>query len=60
MVLGDWGAWKNRVPEAHAEFARYVGLDHLAPRRAVPLADYNLDEFWQAAMQGAEAINYPA
>ncbi|MFS8481418.1 MAG: hypothetical protein FWJ72_10865 [Acidimicrobiia bacterium] len=58
VAFGNW----TRYPQVanHAGFARLarsLDQDHEGPPRSVRLADRDLDELWDAAVECAEAIN---
>jgi hypothetical protein len=55
------GTW-NRYPEikkhvAFSDFADFVGLNHLGPASAFPIAEFDVEQLWSITLECAHRIN---
>jgi hypothetical protein len=57
-VFGNWTVWPSlEFAPKFAQLADTLGQSHLDGARSVPLDSINLDEFWNAALDCARALN---
>ncbi len=58
MMTGSWNWFPSiRNHEGFAPLAQFLGLDHTAPTKGLPVASFDLDELWAAIVETSLAIN---
>lgn len=58
MMSGSWNWFENvRNHPGFEPLAQFLGLDHMAPTKGLPVADFDLDGLWTAIVQTSLAIN---
>ena len=57
-VFGNWTVWNSlQFDSRFARLAEILGQSHLDGASSVPVDSINIDDFWDAAVQCARALN---